>query len=71
MSKRKTNPYYSNKSIKKRIDKTLHQNVMLFQNLGIDSTREEKQAAKQKEHDALMQIRDLDSEFIDMLIRDA
>tara|TARA_R110002012_G_scaffold86952_4_gene215518 strand:- start:9869 stop:10042 length:174 start_codon:yes stop_codon:yes gene_type:complete len=44
--------------IKSKIDKVLHENVKLFQNLGIDSTLTEKREA----------VRHLDEKYIDGLL---
>tara|TARA_R100000541_G_scaffold57927_1_gene68468 strand:+ start:185 stop:412 length:228 start_codon:yes stop_codon:yes gene_type:complete len=38
-------PYYCNKETKKLIDKLLHENAIVQSNLGIDSTKQEKEKA--------------------------
>lgn len=63
--------YTDNKEHKKIIDCVLHQNVQLFQNLGIDSSRSEYEKAKIAERQKLRRIRDIDPEKIDRLIKDS
>lgn len=54
---------------KEKIDKVLHINAMLYQNLGKDSTKAEKQAAKIQERKNLREIKDLNPELIDFLLK--
>jgi hypothetical protein len=44
---------------REKIDAILHENATFFQNLGIDSTKAEKQEAKRKEWENLKLIRDI------------
>lgn len=62
--------YTDNKEHKKIIDCVLHQNVQLFQNLGVDSSRSEYEKAKVAERQKLLRIRDVDPEKIDRLIQE-
>ena len=59
-------PTYRNSEIKRReIDGILHQCAVLFQNLGKESTKEERNAAEAEEIRLLKSVRYLDEEFID------
>lgn len=60
--------YHTNKEIRAKIDEVLHTNVMLFQNLGVSSTKQERYDASVRERKNLREVRDLDKEFIDFLI---
>jgi hypothetical protein len=55
--------YYSNKSIRKKVDKLLHKNSIIQSNLGIDSTKAEKDEAKAKTKEIYNNIKSLDSVF--------
>lgn len=63
--------YYNDPSVKIQIDEVLHQNVMLFQQLGVKSTKSEVQAAKAQEKKNLRSVRHLDPSFIDGLLYEA
>jgi len=63
--------YYNDLSVKMQIDEVLHQNVMIFQNLGINSSKSEVQAAKVQEKKNLRAVRHLDPSFIDGLLYEA
>lgn len=54
----------------KVIDKVLERNAQLFQNLGIDSTKAEVQAAKVQERKNLRAVRDEAPELITRLLAD-
>jgi len=54
----------------KEIDEVLHRNAQLFQNLGIDSTKTEKAAAKVQERKNLRSVRHYAPELIDRLLND-
>jgi len=54
----------------KVIDKVLEDNAKLFQNLGIDSTKAEVQAAKVQERKNLRAVRDEAPELIARLLAD-
>lgn len=54
----------------KVIDKVLEENAKLFQNLGIDSTKAEVQAAKVQERKNLRAVRDEAPELIARLLAD-
>ncbi len=54
--------------IKSKIDKVLHENVKLFQNLVIDSTLTEKREAVAAEKRNLKAVRHLDEKYIDGLL---
>lgn len=60
--------YYNNDEIRKEIDDVLHENAILFQNIGTDSHISERFTAKDKEIENLKSVRDLDSEFIDGIL---
>jgi len=62
--------YTDNKEHKKIIDCVLHQNVQLFQNLGLDSSKSEYEKAKIAERQKLLRVRDIDPEKIDRLIQE-
>ena len=55
----------------KEVDKVLERNAQLFQNLGIDSTKTEVNAAKVQERKNLRSIRHYNPELIDRLLADA
>jgi len=54
----------------KVIDEVLERNAQLFQNLGIDSTKAEGQAAKVQERKNLRAVRDEAPELIARLLAD-
>ena len=54
----------------KAIDKVLEHNAQLFQNLGIDSSKAEVQAAKVQERKNLRSVRHYIPELIDRVIND-
>jgi|LauGreDrversion4_2_1035121.scaffolds.fasta_scaffold04562_17 hypothetical protein len=60
--------YYSNTEIKMQIDDVLHQNAMIFQELGLGSTKTAIENAKAQEKRNLKSIRHLDPSFIDGLL---
>lgn len=66
----KESPYYTDHQIKEKIDHVLHINAMLMQNLGIDSSKADRQAAKVQERKNLREIKDLDPLFIEPLIKE-
>jgi len=47
MKDRLTSPYYTNKSVKARIDQLLFKTAILQANLGIDSSKQERTYAKE------------------------
>jgi len=49
------------------IDKYLHEMAMLFQNLGLESTPEERIYAKEEERRYLGRIAEIDSEYAERL----
>lgn len=63
--------YYNDPSVKMQIDEVLHRNVMLFQQLGTNSSKSEVQAAKTQEKKNLRAVRHLDPSFIDGLLYEA
>jgi len=56
--------YHNNEEVRNRIDEVLHKCAMLFQNLGSDSTREEKYNALLEERRLLESVRHLDPAFV-------
>ena len=56
-------PYFTNKKTRSRIDKLLHKNAILQSNLGIDSTKEDKEQAHGETKEIYNKIKALDSEF--------
>lgn len=54
----------------KEIDEVLERNAKMFQQLGIDSTKAEKQAAKVQERKNLRSVRHYAPELVDRLIND-
>jgi len=61
-------PYHTDPLIREEIDKVLHENVKMFQNLGVSSTKSERSAAKVQERKNLRAVKDLDPEFIGALL---
>lgn len=60
--------YKENSEAKKVIDCVLRRNAKLFTELGLESSKEEYQKAKDLENDRLRRIRKYDPEKIDRLI---
>ena len=56
--------YRTSEEVRNRIDEVLHKCAMLFQNLGIDSTRSEKYGALAEERRLLESVKHLDPAFI-------
>lgn len=52
----------------KEIDKALERNAQLYQNLGTDSTKAEKNAARVQERKNLRAVREIAPEYIDRLL---
>ena len=57
--------YRTSEEVRNRVDEVLRKCAMLFQNLGSDSTREEKYDALLEERRLLKSVRHLDPPFID------
>ena len=55
--------YHTDEDVRKQIDELLHRNALIQCNLGIDSTKEERQEAKRKWMELAVQIRDIDPKF--------
>lgn len=51
-----------------QIDRVLKQNAQLYQNLGTDSTKAEKNAARVQERKNLRAVREIAPEYIDRLL---
>jgi hypothetical protein len=62
--------YYTDADVKKQIDEVLHQNAVIFQNLGSNSTKADISAAKVLERKNLRAIKHLDPDFIENLIKE-
>jgi hypothetical protein len=62
---RTTHKYYTNKSIRDKIDKILHECSIMFSNLGTKTPLDvgSRANAKKEERKLLMQIRDIDVDF--------
>ena len=62
---RTTHKYYTNKSIRDKIDKILHECSIMFSNLGTKTPLDvgSRVNAKKEETKLLMKIRDLDGDF--------
>ena len=62
---RTTHKYYTNKSIRDKIDKILHECSVMFSNLGTKTPLDvgNRASAKKEERKLLMQIRDIDEDF--------
>tara|TARA_R100001591_G_scaffold118179_1_gene139821 strand:- start:78 stop:320 length:243 start_codon:yes stop_codon:yes gene_type:complete len=71
LSKHETRIYYgtyeSNKNIRQRIDTYMQKMASIESNLGIDSTTEEKEKAKQEQLILLSKIKELDPLKYDIL----
>lgn len=64
-------PYYTDPEVKKQIDEAKHQAVVLFQNLGKSSSKEERDAAKEEEIRIFESVLHLDPEYVSiMVVRD-
>ena len=61
-------PYYSDKKVKEVIDEVLHRNAIIFQNIGVNSSKSEIRSAKAKEKANLREVKHHDREFITFLI---
>jgi hypothetical protein len=61
-------PYYSDPEVKSAIDEILHINAIIFQNLGVNSSKAEIRSARAKEKENLRSVKHLDKEFINFLI---
>lgn len=55
--------YYTNQTIRKKIDRRLHQLAALNAELGTDSTDEERQEIKEEMDAVMTQIKEIDEEF--------
>ena len=62
---RTTHKYYTNKSIRDKIDKILHECSIMFSNLGTKTPLDvgSRVNAKKEERKLLMQIRNIDEDF--------
>ena len=62
---RTTHKYYTNKSIRDKIDKILHECSIMFSNLGTKTPLDvgSRVNAKKEERRLLMQIRNIDEDF--------
>jgi hypothetical protein len=63
--------YYENAEVRSKIDAVLHENAMIFQNCGTDSTEAEKKAARIKERNNLREVKHLSPKFIGKLLSDS
>ena len=61
--------YHTDPKVREAIDKVLHENVKIYPELGVSSTKAERYAAGVKERANLKTVRHLDPEFIDFLIK--
>jgi hypothetical protein len=61
-------PYFTDQAAKQAIDNVLHKNAIIFQNLGVNSTKKERDAAKVQERNNLREIQSIDPAFIKPLI---
>lgn len=62
--------YYGCDAIKKEIDAVLHQNAIDRQNLGVSSTKKQKEEVALAERKRLRAVRHLDPDKIDRLIKE-
>ena len=60
---------YADMKAQQEIDRVLQENAMLFQNLGVDSTKTERNEAKAQEKRNLKAIKHLDPDKIDRLLK--
>ena len=65
---RMSTPYYQSITVRKAIDEVLKKNASMFANLGNTSTKKEKELAKLKERESLLNVRHLDPQTIDSLV---
>jgi|TARA_R100000479_G_scaffold176179_1_gene129469 ABC-type transporter lipoprotein component MlaA len=65
---RMSTPYYQSITVRKAIDEVLQKNASMFANLGNTSTKKEKELAKLKERESLLNVRHLDPQTIDSLV---
>lgn len=63
--------YHDNKEVRRQIDFVLHKNAILFQNLGIESSKTEKETARLEERKNLREVKHLDPDFIERLLLDS
>jgi len=56
-------PYYTNKKTRSKIDKLLHKNAIIQSNMGLDSTKQDKEKAHGQTENIYKEIKSLDSEF--------
>ena len=61
-------PYYSDPEVRAAIDEILHINAIIFQNLGVNSSKAEIRSARAKEKENLRSVKHLDKAFINFLI---
>ena len=61
-------PYYLDSEVRSSIDEILHINAIIFQNLGVNSSKAEIRSARAKEKENLRSVKHLDKEFINFLI---
>ena len=61
-------PYYSDQEVRAAIDEILHINAIIFQNLGVNSSKAEIRSARAKEKENLRSVKHLDKAFINFLI---
>jgi hypothetical protein len=62
-------PYLTCKNCKRIIDEVLHNNALLFANLGKDCSKTAYEKAKVQERQNLRSVRKYDPEMIDRLVR--
>jgi len=63
--------YHDNPQHKKIIDCVLEQNAKLFQNLGVDCSKNQYEKAKIQERQKLRKVQHLDEAIINRLISDS
>lgn len=61
-------PYYTDTEVRKTIDEVLHTNVRIFQNLGVSSSKLDRQKARVEERKNLREVKELDPDFIGFLL---
>lgn len=61
-------PYYTDTEVRKTIDEVLHTNVRIFQNLGVSSSKSDRQKARVEERKNLREVKELDPNFIGFLL---
>ena len=68
---RMNTPYYIDPEIRAKFDQVLHENAVMFANLGKDSTPDERKRAKQIEQKKIRRLYDLDPiKTTDLLLDD-